>query len=179
MVVLLVIGSAVGLWRAAGASMAAKPKVSSASLAPAVMTEDVQSDAPMDALMAELARNQPLYAAVHEARVLRGRDVSEWLFEVKRLKAEGQLEEALALAYECSDTQERSHAIFAQITRDGVPMRTSPYWSKDIAIILRKMKDYDAEVGYLEEKLDADPENMEINARLSKARVLAAKDAAL
>ena len=136
------------------------------------------SDRDYALLLGESERNRVFHDLARQARLVRGRDISELKFEIARLKTEGLWEEALDLAYDCADAEEKARDFFRQMTTRGVLYdlrRGAGSWYKEVAIILRKLKDYEAEVRYLEYVLEMDPEYTEMAARLAKARQLAAK----
>ncbi|MGO3885389.1 MAG: hypothetical protein ACTJHU_03740 [Mycetocola sp.] len=83
------------------------------------------------------------YTAAQRAGFVRGRHYTEHVEDVKRLKREDQLEDALALIYECIDASERQNAIDGY----GVP----PGWYQNASIVLRKMGDYEADERLLED----------------------------
>lgn len=98
---------------------------------------------------------------------VRGELIFWWGPEIDGLKRQGQLGEALELAWECME------AVEAQ--------RPLPYgWAWHVAVIARKMKRFDLEVEVIERTmaLDAFPTELardEWQRRLRKARALAAK----
>lgn len=104
--------------------------------------------------------------ATQRARLVRGRDFLEWLELTEHLKRTGHTEAALSLLYECIDAARRGEAPDV-----GLHERA--------AIILRKLKDYEAEVRLLEECIDRQQARGETTsdmpARLGKARKLLAK----
>lgn len=101
-----------------------------------------------------------------QADMLRGRDWLEWGEHVAQMKREGYLECALALVYEMMDTA-RGSAFW-----DHKP---PPGWYSEAAVILRKLKDYDAEVRSLEEALRDYPGSERFSSRLEKAKALQLK----
>lgn len=101
-----------------------------------------------------------------QADMLRGRDWLEWSEHVSQMKREGYLESALALVHEMMDTA-RGSAFW-----DHKP---PPGWYSETVVILRKMKDYDAEVRTLEEALRDYPGSERFSTRLEKAKALQLK----
>jgi hypothetical protein len=100
-----------------------------------------------------------------EAEQLRGRHWLEWRDHVEQMNREGRHEAALALCYEIIDVAERVD-----------PKRTAPPgWYDKAGILLRKMKDYDAEVRLMERVVAKYPGDR-FQVRLAKARELQAKD---
>lgn len=80
--------------------------------------------------------------AVTEAEAsVRGRHFSQWPDEVRQLKREGQLEEALALCLECIDAVERAAVV------DHFRMPT--WYTQNAAIIYRKLGQYVEEIDVL------------------------------
>jgi hypothetical protein len=104
-----------------------------------------------------------------QADMLRGRDWLEWNEHVHQMKREGYLECALALVYEMMDTA-RGSAYW-----DHKP---PPGWYDQAAIILRKLKDFDAEVRLMEEALRNYPGSEDFSTRLEKAKALQLKASA-
>jgi hypothetical protein len=98
---------------------------------------------------------------------VRGRSYLDWSSTIDQLKRDGKLEDAVELAYECMDAAERANA--AQGYEFG-----AAGWYKIVAVILRKMKDYETEVRVLERGTPFWPS---LEPRLKKARELAAKAA--
>jgi hypothetical protein len=104
----------------------------------------------------------------HDQRVdmLRGRDWLEWGEHVAQMKREGYLECALALVHEMMGTT-RGSAFWEHTPPPG--------WYNEAAVILRKLKDYDAEVRILGEALEGYPDSESFSTRLQKARALQLK----
>lgn len=94
----------------------------------------------------------------------RGKHFTEWAPEVDRLRAEGQLDESLALAQDCIEATERQDAI------DGYGVAPSYY--HDAAVILRKQKRYAEEVQVLERYLTRSGRHPEFEDRVRKASAL-------
>lgn len=103
-------------------------------------------------------------------RFVRGMSFEEASKAVDQLKREGRLEEALDLAYACSDAMERANAVIG-ITGAGS-------WYERQAIILRKMGDYEAEVRLIEDVHRRFPDKKLIIDRLPRARALLEKQSA-
>lgn len=93
---------------------------------------------------------------------VRGVFYLEWGEHIDHLKRTGHLEEALALTYEVIDAAER--------VNDG----DAAGWYSRAAIILRRLKDYEAEVRLIEQITARLPGKTDLLARLSTARRLAA-----
>ncbi len=97
------------------------------------------------------------YADEHDSEYVRGRHFLEWGDELKQLKREGRLGEALALALEIIDATERGQATearnapkraayFGSKPEDYQPRETPPGWTEHAAIVLRKLGRFDEEV---------------------------------
>lgn len=97
--------------------------------------------------------------------MLRGRDWLEWGEHVKQMKREGYLEPALKLVYEMMDTARNWP------TWDTIP----PGWYNEAAIILRKLKNHDAEARLMEEALREYPGDTRFTTRLEKAKAQSLK----
>lgn len=104
----------------------------------------------------------------HDQQVdmLRGRDWLEWSEHISQMKREGYLECALALVYEMMDTA-RGSSFWGHTPPPG--------WYNEAAVILRKLKDYDAEVRLLEEAIKAYRGSERFSSRLAKAKALQRK----
>lgn len=101
-----------------------------------------------------------------QADMLRGRDWLEWNEHVHQMKREGYLECALALVYEMIDMT-RGSAYW-----DHKP---PPGWYNEAAVILRKLKEYDAESRLMAEALENYPGNERFSIRMEKAKALQLK----
>ncbi|MEQ6899295.1 hypothetical protein [Microbacterium sp. KR10-403] len=108
--------------------------------------------------------HQPV--SVQTAGNVRGAFYLEWGPHIDHLKRTGHLESALALAYEVMDAAER--------TENGDAFG----WYERVAIILRKMRDYEAEVRFLEGVVKRWPKYTELSTRLVRAKALLAKERA-
>lgn len=127
-----------------------------------------------EAIMAHL-REQRLAAGGQEAadqaqRLVRGRDVVEWVETIKQLRRDGNDDDALVLLTECILASERDSAAHS---------RSMPTWyTEQAAIILRKRGDYAGEIAVLERYLSQSREGkgkVSIAERLVKARAVAEK----
>lgn len=98
----------------------------------------------------------------------RGKHFTEWAPEVDRLRAEGRLDESLALAQDCIEATERQDAIESY----GV----APGYYYDAAVVLRRQKRYAEEVQVLERYLARSGRHPEFEDRVRKATAL--RDAA-
>ena len=90
------------------------------------------------------------YADEHDAEFVRGRHFLEWGDELRELKREGRLEDALALVLEIIEATERGQEAearnaqvraryFNRSPEEFRPRETPPGWTEHAAIILRKM----------------------------------------
>ena len=134
--------------------------------------EDTQSAAEgraNQALMAELRRER-LAAGGEEAfaqsrRLVRGRDLGEWVEPIKQLRRDGDDAAALELLMECIAAAE------LDATANGWPLPT--WYTEQAAIILRKRRDFEGEAAILARYLAACPPGtaqLAIEERLVKAR---------
>lgn len=105
--------------------------------------------------------------AGREAGRFEGRHYTEWAPEIDRLKRSGDLRAALALCMRCIDATERQAAV------DGFGLPRG--YTRNAAIILRKLGDIDGEIAVLERFIAAGGRGTEIPDRLVKARALLAK----
>lgn len=121
---------------------------------------------------AYFARLQEREARLADACIVRGRRMWDWREEIDNLKRTGQLEDALKLARECADAMEKYSQIDCEYS--GSKTAGPAGWADRVAIILRKMKDYDGEVRYIEGVIDRYPRyaNGKLGERLPKARQL-------
>ncbi len=105
-------------------------------------------------------------ATQQRARLVRGRDFTEWAEAIKDMRRDGRDDDALRLLLECIDAAENAMP----------PNQAPPPWYTDqAAIIYRKRKDYDAEIEVLQRWLRACPDpawGAKTEARLAKARAL-------
>jgi hypothetical protein len=101
------------------------------------------------------------YADEHDAEFVRGRHFLDWGVELRQLKREGRLDEALALAMEIIEATERGQAVeernapkraayFGGKPGDYLPRETPPGWTEHAAIILRKLARFDEEVAVID-----------------------------
>lgn len=101
------------------------------------------------------------YADEHDAEFVRGRHFLECGDELKRLKREGRLDKALALAMEIIEATERGQAVgarnapkraayFGGKPGDHLPRETPPGWTEHAAIILRKLGRFEEEVAVID-----------------------------
>lgn len=99
------------------------------------------------------------------ARMVRGRDLLEWREHVEHLSRLGRYEQALALNYECSDAAERINGA------EGAAI------VKRSSILLRKMKDYEADVRLMQDAIVRFPRDPEFVNRLKYSAARLAKQA--
>lgn len=132
------------------------------------------SDEEYGRISAEIERNREMRLASKRVRQVRGRDPWDHMPEIAQLKRDGQLEEALALIYECMDASARSDQVELAF---GSYLGTEPSgrWWNEAGIVLRRMGDCDSEVRLLERLLDEWPKAERIKHRLDKAKQLQAK----
>lgn len=90
-------------------------------------------------------------AAQQRARLVRGKDYTEWPETVKELKRQKRFDEALSLLLECVDAAER------EAREEAVA--PAPWYSEQAAIVFRKVGDLNAEVAILERYLASCPED--------------------
>lgn len=105
-------------------------------------------------------------AAVLRTGDVRGVFYLEWDAHIDQLKRAGHLEEALALTYECIDAAERLHG------------GDAAGWYERATVILRQMKDYDAEIRLIEDVTARWPKYTRLRERLPRARALALRSQA-
>ncbi|ETW22188.1 hypothetical protein MGAST_21490 [Mycobacterium gastri 'Wayne'] len=102
------------------------------------------------------------------AGVIHGRDFESFRPQIAQAKSDGDLNTALGLLRECIDAAERQAGVYC--------MRPQLWPTEQAAIVLHKLKDYQAEVAVLERFLEADPSGRGtkgIRERLARARTLA------
>ena len=112
-------------------------------------------------------------AAVTRAGRVNGKHYTEWPDEIRQLKRDGRVDEALDLLLACVEAAERG--------RDG--REPAPWYTEQAAIIYRQAKDYVAEIAVIERWQAACPPDRrgpgktqdELAKRLAKARELLAK----
>lgn len=103
----------------------------------------------------------------HQAGMIDGHHYTEWAPEIDRLKRAGDLTAALAVCLRCVEAAERQAAV------DG--LRLPRGYTRDAAIIYRRLGDLDSEISVLERYLDRNGSGAEISERLAKAQALRAK----
>lgn len=133
---------------------------------------DTQQDAEARAAVAEQAelRLRRLAGGGHEAwkqrrRLVRGRDLTEWVEPIKQMKREGRFGDALELLLDCIPAAEQD------ATDNGAT--PAPWYTVQAAIILRKLGDIPQEIALLERYQHACPKDqrsVEIAERIVKAR---------
>lgn len=124
----------------------------------------MMSDERYAQIMAETEEWKARQAMWRSMRFVRSMSFEAASQTVDQLKREGRLEEALELAYECSDALERANAVIG-VTGAGS-------WYERQAIILRKLGDLEAEVRLIEDVRRRFPEKNLLAGRLHAAREL-------
>lgn len=104
--------------------------------------------------------------AILSAGNVRGIFYLEWSDIIDHMKRTNHLEEALALTYDCIDAAER-------VGRIG-HLGPGPGWYERASIILRKLKDYEVEVRFIEDVVRRYPNFKQLGQRLPFARKLLA-----
>lgn len=112
-------------------------------------------------------------AAVTRAGRVNGKHYTEWPDEIRQMKRDGMVDEALDLLLGCIEAAERG--------RDG--REPAPWYTEQAAVIYRQRKDYIAEIAMIERWQAACPADRrgpgktqdKLATRLAKARELLAK----
>lgn len=107
----------------------------------------------------------------HPASLFKGRQYHEWVPTLDQLRSEGRDEEAIEILLGCRDAAERHAAAEGW----GFP---APAYTRRLAIIYRRNKDYAREVEVLQRYLSFGPEaatHSGFVGRLAKARELHAR----
>ncbi|RMB58712.1 hypothetical protein [Tessaracoccus antarcticus] len=116
----------------------------------------------------------------HDTEYVRGKHFLEWGDELKRLKREGRLDDALTLAMEIIEATERGQSTAARNAskraaylrgkpEDHQPRETPPGWTEHAAIILRKLGRFDEKVAVIDRWIaHAGPSHRWVGAKHAK-----------